>query len=157
MSTNKFRKPFDRKLYLENDKKAKEVVKEAFKNSGRLLMDNVFNEFGVDLLEVEKTAPTEISILNTVECEVKQGWTGSKYPFPTIRIPMRKMKLRGSIFCVVSSDFSHMWVIEPEVIENSSIELVSNKYSNGNKEEFISVKPEDCILVSINDEGEDDI
>lgn len=156
MSTNNYRKPFNPELFKKLDRLGKDTVKEYFKKQGCYLIDNVFNEFAVDLIEI-KTAPGNmLEIVSYWEVEIRQTWKTGKFHYPTLRLPMRKMKFKGANFCVVNSNQSWMMIIPAELLETSTVEYVENKYSNGHAEPFISIKVEDCKMVQLAESEPDD-
>jgi hypothetical protein len=79
------RKPFSHDLDKENDKPAREALKEYYlRNYSRKLTENPDGQYGIDLYDpVEKIYH---------EVEIKRDWKGDRYPFKDVRITNRKMK-----------------------------------------------------------------
>ena len=75
------RKPFDPKLYAENDSKARKAVHSFLAKAGFSSKDNS-NRYGIDILGIDFQ----------IECEVKYNWVGNEFPFDSLQIPERKEK-----------------------------------------------------------------
>lgn len=120
-------KKFDKSLYEENDKIGKTKVLNYLRNLGIEAIENP-NKYGIDIM------------IASIEIERRPIWKGSKFPFDTINIPIRKEKFfKNNIkYFVLNNDCSYALICDSEkIVECSKIEN-SNKFVKNN-ELFYSV------------------
>ena len=133
------KKPFDRKLYENNDKTARDIAKKAFLNNYKYKLKDHENIYGPDLEAFQDGA-----FLGYVEVEIKQYWKDyTKFPAKFLHIPHRKNKFidytvnpstyvyGGNfpiVFCVFSADLKAGFWIEGEDLSECPIIAKGNKY-----------------------------
>lgn len=152
MSTNSFRKPFNKQLHEENDQKAKDAAKKLLKQLPAyrklIIQENILSEFEADLMALKHSKNEQGQDVFTseslVEVEVKVSWKDGRYPYDTVRIPARKLKFIGADWMMVRADGKAALYIPAAVVEKAPITYEKNKDSNGEKEPFITVSPKDC-------------
>ena len=66
------------------------------------------DEYGIDIIYQD-----ESDELKYFEVEVKHNWKGSRFPFPTVHFPKRKLKFANaqSSFAMLNSDRTHVLII----------------------------------------------
>lgn len=120
------RKPFNKKLFSNNDPKSRKVVKEYLAKQGIIVNDND-NKYGVDLISEDLSLQVEV--------EHRNVWTEDVFPFSEINLPERKAKFfveNKIAYFILSGDYSHMGMIDGKtimkyiVVEN--LKESSNKY-----------------------------
>jgi len=122
-------KIFSQKLCDENDRPAREVVKEFYSRIGINLKDNP-NTYGVDLISEDSSL--------CVEVECRHVWDEPEFPFDTVNFLNRKMKFvklhKYNIFefVIVSYDFKRLGIINRDTlmanIEKTSLRALSNRF-----------------------------
>lgn len=81
------RKRFDRALYDEYDKKARQVTMAYLKSTGMDACEHP-DRYAQDLIAFAPLDDFEYH----VECEVKLVWTGKDFPYDSVQLPQRKHK-----------------------------------------------------------------
>ena len=118
-------KRFDRKLYEENDRKAKEAVAKLFEGSKFSVKENT-KKTAVDLLLYKGEEH-----VGYVECERKLVWEGD-FQWDTIQIPERKAKYanldKPTTFIIFDKEFKNYYSISGEILLKSNLVEVPNKY-----------------------------
>jgi hypothetical protein len=79
-------KPFDQKLYNDNDSRAKKKAIEVLSEDGFIVEEGT--QYGTDL----KCYLKDGTFAFMIECEVKICWKKDNYIFPDMHIPFRKKK-----------------------------------------------------------------
>lgn len=119
------RKRFDRKLYEENDRKAKEAVAKLFEGTKYSVKENT-KKTAVDLLLYKGEEH-----VGYVECEFKRVWTGD-FEYDTLQIPQRKHKYaqldKPTYFVVFNHNASEYMAVTGEDLLKSQLKEVPNKY-----------------------------
>jgi hypothetical protein len=115
-------KYFDKSQYALHDAHAKEVARQFWIKLGYDCIENP-DEYGVDLLVEGKGRKFGC------EVEVKTGWHGSKFNYPTLHIPFRKKKFTKErvTFFVLNNARSHAAVVSRNDVVKSPIVKVPNK------------------------------
>jgi hypothetical protein len=120
------RKRFDSALYEENDRIAKEFVKNALKGTEYQVIENP-KKRGVDLLLYKDSQHVA-----NVECEIKRVWKTTDFPYESVQIPERKTKYteleKPTIFVMLNNDQSAYAAIPQQTLLNSPKKEVPNKY-----------------------------
>jgi hypothetical protein len=120
------RKRFDPVLYSENDRIAKDFVKEALKGSEYQVLENP-KKRGVDLLLYRNSEHVA-----NIECEIKRVWKSTEFPYDSVQIPDRKTKYtqldKPTVFVMLNNDQSAYLAISQQVLLNSPKKEVPNKY-----------------------------
>ena len=137
------RKRFDPALYAENDKLAKDAVKDALKNTPYQVMENP-KKRNVDLLVYKNSKH-----IAYIETEIKKfKWETNDFKYMTVQLPERKRKYCGldlpTLFIIWNIDqtaFLAFW--DKDVLTSSSVE-VANKY-NFRGEHFFQIPIEKCF------------
>lgn len=123
-------KRFDKKLYIENDKAGKEVVRKTY--NSKFFNDNIRVYPNLGKYDVDMTMYRGEDIIAYVEVEVKHNWSGYKFPFSTVQIPERKDKFIGlgkpTIFCVVNSEKTRFFAVLDIHLTKDRLRVVPNKY-----------------------------
>lgn len=118
-------KPFDQALFDENDKIAKDAVRDFIKY-----------QWGLEAIEGEKYGVDLIvrageSIIGYAEVERRHNWVG-KFTFPTVHVPFRKKKFfemaKETALFAVSQDMSQAMWARGEDILAAPVVKVDNKY-----------------------------
>lgn len=120
------RKRFDPVLYEENDRIAKEFVKNALKGSEYQVIDNP-KKRGVDLLLYKDSQH-----IANIECEIKRVWKNAEFPYDSIQIPDRKTKYteleKPTIFVMLNNDQTSYLALSQQTLLASPKKEVPNKY-----------------------------
>lgn len=124
------RKAFDPSLYRANDAKGKEAIMAHLQSGGSY----------VNAAEDKKHDVKELSLKHH-EVEVRSGWTGPKFPYSTIHIPYRKKRLmdRPFTYWVLNHECTHAMTIDSDIIADSQVVSVANKYVPDGTEEFFDI------------------
>lgn len=99
------RKPFDPEAFLANDPPAREAVKACFNGFGVELLDNP-DKYGVDLVSQDGQIKVEV--------ERRPAWPGGRFPYETVHIPARKIRILGdgtAAYAIVSADLASIGTI----------------------------------------------
>ena len=118
------RKPFDRRLYEQNDGKAKKAVLSFLRLHADEAQENP-DEYGVDILFCFGGQDWQ------AEVEIKHGWDGGDFPFDTIHLPQRKLRYiprERVLYFILSSDLRRALIIPGEAAHRSELVSVPNKY-----------------------------
>lgn len=93
-----------------------------------------------------------------LEVEVKTTWRGRVFPFPTINVPMRKMKFitpnARTIFCLVNESSTHCLIIDGMDVYHAQKQEVPNKYME--REVFKQVALNKAVIIKV-PKAEDEI
>lgn len=120
------RKHFDRELYNKYDVLAKDKVMDLFKDIPWEIKGSV-KKTDVDFEIYE--AGEHIAYL---EVEVKMNWNVEKFQYNTVQWPERKWRYaqldKPTIFLMFNHDLSQYLTATGEVLINSKLEMVRNKY-----------------------------
>lgn len=141
-------KRFDKKLFKENDNKAKKIVSYFFQSRGYKVIENP-NKFGIDLQIFNNN-----KLAYLCECEIKKGWKTYKFPYSTVQFPERKkkfMKKTGVIFSMINEPSTRMLIVKAKDILNSPLCEVPNKYITSG-ENFFQVALEKVNFLSLKGE-----
>jgi hypothetical protein len=128
-----FIKPFNSTLHSKYDEPTKYFVKKYYHEQDIQAVDNP-DIFGVDLILYKDGIKIGYA---EVECCV--GWNENNYPFNTYHIPLRKTRFFNlelpTEFWAVSNTFRQAFHINgDDIIYNTQIKIVQNKYNNKNEE-----------------------
>jgi hypothetical protein len=137
-------KPFDQKLYDENDL-AKHIVIDWLETFGIRAKVNP-DDYGIDLLGDKDGKLYEI------EVEVKHNWKGREFPFDTLHYPARKLKFLHTHAEVKFVTLNHTWRYAAVVDGRDLISCrkIKKKTSLTPEEEFIEV-PRELIKFGVID------
>jgi hypothetical protein len=137
-------KPFDQKLYDENDL-AKHIVIDWLETFGIRAKVNP-DDYGIDLLGDKDGKLYEI------EVEVKHNWKGREFPFDTLHYPARKLKFLHTHAEVKFVTLNHTWRYAAVVDGRDLITCrkIKKKTSLTPEEEFIEV-PRELIKFGVID------
>ena len=136
-------KKFNKKLYEQNDKIARQITKQLFMDKdGVELLDN-YDQYGPDLLMKRNG-----QIICYVECEVKIVWNKFNFPYSTIQFPERKKKFTNldipTLFCMINNLKNRALTVGGGTLLSSPLVEVSNKYKSSG-ELFFQV-PKDKVI-----------
>ena len=137
-------KPFNYKLYKENDTRGKMAVKKFLESTGEVSVKVNPNTYEIDLIAIDKTGMEFY-----IECEVKLGWKGELFPFDDVRIPYRKVKYAfpGALFFVLNEECTFaLWTVSSNVV-SSPVGIVPTKYTSNEK--FFKVPLEKMTMIEI--------
>ena len=114
-------KQFEQEQWELFDAPAKEAATKFWIQLGYECIENP-DDFGIDLLV--KGKGKEFGC----EVEVKLGWHGPKFTFPTLHIAMRKKKIMNSpaMFMVMNNSLTHGAIVNKNLILASSVVEVAN-------------------------------
>lgn len=118
-------KPFDQALYDENDRVAKDAVRDFIKYQWSL--DAIEGDkYGVDLI-----VRSGKDVVGYAEVERRHNWVG-KFTFGTVHVPFRKKKFfemaKETALFAVSQDLSQAMWARGEDILSSPIVKLDNRY-----------------------------
>jgi hypothetical protein len=137
-------KKFDKKLYNQNDNKARKAGIKFWKSKGYNIQNNP-DEFGPDLI-AEKDGDSFF-----VEVEVKHNWNKEQFPFNDLQIPERKKKFatiaQKTYFMVFNSILNRAFICSNKTLLNSPLQNISNKYMDN--ENFFKIPVSKLKLVEI--------
>lgn len=138
-------KPFDQKLFDENDSIAKAAVSKYLKNNFDVCVFWGY-EYFIDILVV-----SSIKSIALIEVERRSNWV-DKFPFDTVHVPLRKKKyfvdtLYPTYLFSVRFDCKEALFCDGETIINSPVVTKANKYSSG--EPFFAVPLEHWTLIQL--------
>lgn len=126
-------KPFDQELYNRDDG-AKYFVIDWLKIQGIAAWVNP-DDYGIDLIGRGELGVYEI------EVEVKQGWSGEYFPYPTLHYAARKMKfVKPDVnlrFITLNKEWTYAAVTKGVDLEQAKIVQKDTIYTQG--EYFIEV------------------
>lgn len=114
-------KEFEEERWAQYDAPAKTVAIQFWQKLGYDCVENP-DEFGVDLLVEGKGKRF------ACEVEVKTGWHGGEFQFPTLHIAMRKRKFmdRPCQFIVLNKGLTHAAVVGRKTVLASPVVEVAN-------------------------------
>lgn len=130
-------KPFDQALFDENDKVAKEAIRDFIKYQWGLdAIDG--DKYGVDLVVRDGD-----KVIGYAEVERRHNWVG-QFTFDTVHVPFRKLKFfekgKETALFAVSKDLSQAMWAKGEDIVASPIVRVNNRFMSD--EPFFDVPAE---------------
>ena len=136
-------KYFDRDQFARHDAHAKEVARQFWINLGYDCIENP-DEYGVDLLVEGKGRKFGC------EVEVKTGWHGPEFNYPTLHIPFRKKKFTKEkvTFFVLNNARSHAAVVSRNDVVTSPIVTVPNKFVPAG-DLFYDVNVQDAKIINL--------
>ena len=136
-------KYFDRDQFARHDAHAKEVARQFWINLGYDCIENP-DEYGVDLLVEGKGRKFGC------EVEVKTGWHGPEFNYPTLHIPFRKKKFTKEkvTFFVLNNARSHAAVVSRNDVVTSPVVTVPNKFVPAG-DLFYDVNVQDAKIINL--------
>ena len=136
-------KYFEPDVFDKFDAEARKVAQSFWKRLGYSCQNNP-DTYGVDLLVEGKGKKFGC------EVEVKQGWQGPTFPFPTLHIPMRKKKFtdEATTFFVLNNEMTHAAVASRASVLAAPIVVVKN-YKVPEGEQFYSVPIEQVQVMNL--------
>ena len=136
-------KYFDRDQFARHDAHAKEVARQFWINLGYDCIENP-DEYGVDLLVEGKGRKFGC------EVEVKTGWHGPEFNYPTLHIPFRKKKFTKEkvTFFVLNNARSHAAVVSRNDVVTSPAVTVPNKFVPAG-DLFYDVNVQDAKIINL--------
>lgn len=147
------RKPFDEKLFVENDARARQAVSQYLRSHGIVVRPNE-DKFGVDLFELEDSEENGPYPVLGIECEIKLVWHGSNFPWDTIQLPERKAKYRRPLldvdYWVLNSECTHAIVIPGYLLDRHTPVEVPNVYV-AKGEKFYQIPVSECRKVDLSE------
>ena len=146
-------KPFQKKLYLESDKKAKQVVSSFLESTGRFILDTPIEQqkesFSTRDFEI-RHIPTQKLI--SVEAEQKLVWTEEgkwqSWFSSGVDIPYRKIKSKADLFVMINKSGNTLLTIPMKVVKNSELIHKDTKIKGSNTK----TKQEPFFRVSLSHE-----
>jgi len=142
------RKPFDRKLFEQNDALARNAVTYHLFVNG-LIAEPHTDRYGIDLVVRSPESP---DVIYGVECEIKRVWTGPKLPYSTIQLPERKRKYLNNPwpieYWILNNELTHAIVIPGGLVEAAKPVVVANKFVRWG-EKFYQIPVADCIQLTL--------
>jgi len=119
-------KRFDRELFEQNDKLVRSRVREVMSNNSTFELRDNPKKLGVDIQVFHNNE----HVCN-IELERKKVWTG-EFKYNTLQIPFRKKKYceldKPTYFVVFNKDLDNYMVIYQDILVNSEVKEVPNKY-----------------------------
>lgn len=121
------RKRFDRDLYNETDKLAKNSAIKLVDSAKYTVTENP-KKTNVDLL----VADNEGKHIFNIECEIKKVWKTKEFPYESVQFPERKAKYANldtpTIFVMFNHDLSSFLAVSGNSLLSSPCVEVPNKY-----------------------------
>lgn len=148
--TNTFKKTFSPSDFAASDKLAKDATIKFLEQNipGSRVMNNMHNEFGVDLFLMLPVADEE-NLYSQIPLEVehRRSWKNKDWKFgDRMRIPGRKLKLQGASYMVLNNDCTAAIYIPGTA--QSHITFVATRYSS-TEEMFICYSMQDCTMLDL--------
>lgn len=147
------RKPFDKKLFEQNDALARQAVSQYLRSHGVTISPNP-DQYGVDLFEMDDDEFDGPYPVLGIECEIKRVWSGPDFPWGTIQLPERKAKYRSPTldvdYWLLNSECTHAIVIRGSLLDQFPPKEVRNKYV-AKGEMFYQIPVLLCRLVNLSD------
>jgi hypothetical protein len=169
-------KRFNKKLFDQNDPKARKIAIEYFAKMGILLEDHP-NKYGPDLVascklcteaygpnssldtceicghEYEPVREHELVPPFYVEVEIKRVWRGEEFPYATVQFPERKAKYiyqsnKPVKFFMLNAKCNRAFIVDGKDILKSKLKMVPNVYMR-NDEYFFQVPIEKGEFVEV--------
>lgn len=126
-------KPFDKELY-DRDDNAKHIVIEWLETLGVRAWVNP-DQYGIDLLGEGELGDYQI------EVEVKQNWSGERFPYNSIHYSARKLKFivpnTNLRFVTLNKEWTHACVVSGEALEQAKKIEKNTRYTSD--ESFIEI------------------
>jgi hypothetical protein len=122
-------KRFDKALFEENDKKAREIAKRYFSKPGYIAQDNPY-KYGADLAVYDTTM---CSTILYIETEIKRVWKTDDFPWDTIQFPERKAKYIQQakpvpvVYFMLNKECTSALIVKGQDLIDSPLVEVSNK------------------------------
>lgn len=133
-------KSFNKKLFEQNDPKARQIAIEYFAKQGYDVRDNP-NKYGVDLIawKIHEHDPAneyiceDCSIQFCIEVEIKRVWKGDEFPWLTVQFPERKAKYiyqsdKPVKFFMLNAQCNRAFIVDGAEILKSKLKMVPNMY-----------------------------
>ena len=141
--SNRLSKPFDPKLFKENDNKGREIVRKYLEGEGYLVVNNP-NQYEADLLVMEQDPETKLwSQIALAEVGVRTSWKSHEWPAKwDLRIEQRKAKyLKHGIpvWFFVLNEMGTAVVVPKFKLTDYKIIEVNNRYFKDKKESNYSI------------------
>jgi hypothetical protein len=132
------RKAFDRELYRANDNKARQATKRYFERKGYTVYDHP-DQYAQDLVVEDEGATF------CVECEVKNVWSGERFPYQSVQLPERKSKFfnTATMFFIWNKELTHAMTFWSQDVQQLEPVEVPNKYVQ--KGEYFYQIPMDMV------------
>ena len=130
------RKPFSKKLFEQNDAKARELAKKFFKEQFDVELEDHPKKYDVDLVRKDGEG--------YVECEIKNVWKEEEFPYDSVQFPERKAKYtyqndKPVIYFMLNAKCNRCLLVKGEDLLKSPLKKVWNKYMKSGDEMFFQV------------------
>lgn len=138
------RKRFDKKLFEEFDRSARDAARLHYTSLGYHVADHP-NQYMQDLIASKDDSTF------CVEVEVKRVWKSDIFPYETVQLPERKKKFTDTLtqFMIFNNSLSHAITFWSEqLLELEPVE-VPNRYCYEG-ELFFQVPIKDCEIIKVN-------
>ncbi len=115
-------KPFDEKIFLENDPPSRKYIMSYMSASGFIFIENP-DKYGVDLLLSGSSTGLEL--------EHRTMWDNGPFPFEMVNIPARKLKYfneNNNSYCVINKSYTQFGICISAKIKK----YVNNIHENPN-------------------------
>ena len=122
-------KRFDKKLFEENDKIARDLSKKVIEQLYQLRCLENPDKYDVDLWMIR-----EDRVIAYAECEIKKVWLGVGFPWSSVQFPERKAKYarldKPTLFCMINNMKNRAALVWSKDLLTSPLVEVSNKYNS---------------------------
>jgi len=148
------RKPFDRQLFAENDRKARVAVVTYLHGEGLVAFDNPDTDYGVDLYVRHPDSP---EVIYAVEAEIKRVWSGDTLPWDSVQLPARKFKYIQMThvpveYWILNQELTHAIIIhEKSLVDREPVEVYNKYVARG--ELFYRIPISECNVINLVDYG----
>jgi hypothetical protein len=138
-------KQFSKKLFQENDAKARELAKKYYSDLD--IKDNP-DQYGVDLFAYKNGEH-----VSCIEVEIKRVWKGKDFPYGTVQFPERKWKYvcqndKPVVFFMANNNGTRALIVEGKDVVKAPLRMIPNKYV-GKDEYFFQVPLDKCTFVDL--------
>lgn len=110
---------YSQEMYDKFDEMGKNAVKRFFAERNLKAVPNPTNKFVIDMYVYDGD-----ELVALAEAEVRSEWTGKRFPFPTIHVPIRKDKYLHqdlpSFYFTINHDATATYVIDAQDVVKSN-------------------------------------
>ena len=133
--TTYFHKPFDRKLYNENNAIGNKIALECLTQNGFCTLEDgeVERYSDRDCLVQKNNTPVAIEVERKLVWRNKSDWEG----YPTIRVPYRKRASKADFYIMINKDSTCLVICRMEDVKQSKTTIIPILLSNAEETFFL--------------------
>ena len=139
-------KPFDEKLYADNDNAKQLIIDWINKDEEHHAYVNP-DQYGIDIID------DTVDRRNYIEVEVKHNWSGERFPFTEVHFPERKRKFakkhpeEDTFFMMLNSEHTHVLIVDG--FDFNRGEIVRKNTSVMDNDLFVEIPLFNCKIVKL--------